>query len=121
MEIGELAELTHEWRDEADVYERDGGLAPGHALLRRVATQLENRLRSWWTASLTPAEAAKECSWKAETIRRRIGNELPQAGEKYSPRVRRCDLRAVLAGQGISPRREREGPDAAAEVLQRAE
>lgn len=72
-------------------------------------------LQEWWTEPLTAEEAAAECTWKTSTIRRKIGGQLPDAGEPYRPRVRRCDLFAAFTDAPGSP--EIDGPDPAEEVL----
>lgn len=112
MELDELRELVDELHDEADDFERIEARVPAHLLLRDVAHRMEEHINEWWTKLLTPTEAASECSWSQETIQKRIGDSLPQAGEPYKPRVRRCDLHAVVAGR-VPP----EGPAVAEKVL----
>lgn len=111
----EITVIIDDWNKQADDYERDEAFVAGASVLRRCADELQAALQAWWTQPLSPEEAAVECPWKAATIRRKIGGDLPDAGEPYKPRVRRCDLFAAFTDAPDSP--EIEGPDPAEEVL----
>lgn len=115
MHPDDVQELARDWNKQANDYERDGAFVDGARVLRRCADQLQAALQEWWTEPLTAEQAAEVCPWKASTIRRKIGGKLPDAGEPYRPRVRRCDLLAAFTDAPDSP--EIEGPDPAEEVL----
>jgi hypothetical protein len=101
-----LDQLATQWREEAARYAGDGVPASA-ALLRRVAGELETRLREWATEPLTLQAAAAELGLSYSTLHRWVATgRLPNAGTRYRPRVRRCDLR-----------RGPPGPDLAGHVL----
>ena len=101
-----LEHLAARWREEAARYDRDGVPASA-ALLRRVAEELETSAREWATEPLTLQAAAAELGVSYSTVHRWVARgRLPNAGTRYRPRVRRCDLR-----------RGPPGPDLAGHVL----
>ena len=111
MDLSALRSLSGRWRDEADRFERDA--VPGHAaVLRRVAGELDDVLRAWWTEPLRLQEAAEEAGLEYRAIQKRVERgRVPNVGKKGAPRVRRCDLY-----EG-GPRLETGEPDLAEEVL----
>lgn len=69
------------------------GLEVPASLLRSCATDLEERIREWALEELSLDEAAEEAGVHYDTMRKKVARgEVPNAGEKGSPRVRRCDL-----------------------------
>ncbi|MFQ5845359.1 MAG: hypothetical protein ACE5JG_10280 [Planctomycetota bacterium] len=105
--------LITEWRDEATLFRRRGQ----HALAEcaeSFANELEERLREWMLEALTLEEAAGESGLAYDTLQRRVASgEVPNAGRKGAPRVRRCDLWPALR----RPRLVTGEPDLAAEEL----
>lgn len=90
-----IRDLPQEWRVEADVLRRRK--APLRAeLMESLAEQLEQRLREWRLELLTLEQAAHEAGVKYDTIQRKVGSEIQNAGEKGAPRVRRADLHPWL-------------------------
>lgn len=90
-----LTDQVASWREEADLLRRRG--APRQAdVLESAAEDLEDRLREWRLEALSLEQAARESGLAYDTVQRKVGSELPNAGEKGSPRVRRCDLHPWL-------------------------
>ena len=92
-------ELVARWRAQADAYETDG--QSGAALLRRVATELEEALLAHALETLTVAEAAQESGYSASQLRRRFPGQRT---------IRRADLPRKAGGLN--------GPDLAGALLQ---
>jgi hypothetical protein len=107
MDLSPLRDLANRWREEADRYERDG--VPGHAaLLRRVADDFTQAFDRWFLQELTLEQAAAELGRSYDTVQRKIrSGELPNAGRKGRPLVRRCDLHSLENG-AAGPRRLRD-------------
>mgnify|MGYP006277798939 CR=1 FL=1 len=79
------------WREKCDLLRRWG--APQQAKTLESATEeLETDLRELKLELLTLRQAERETHWTYDTLQRKVGSEIPNAGEKGSPRVRRCDL-----------------------------
>lgn len=86
-----LRSLVDTWQQEAHLLRRRG--APQQAdTLESAAEELEDRLRGWSLELLTLEEAAREAGLAYDTVQRKVGSEIPNAGETGSPRVRRADL-----------------------------
>ena len=101
-----LEALAGRWRDEARRYGTDG-LPASAAVLERVAGELEAAARDWLTEPLTVKDAAGELGVSESSVYRWLAQgRLPNAGTKYRPRIRRCDLKVG-----------RTGPDLAGQVL----
>lgn len=106
--------LVAEWRKEAELYERRG-LTSHAAMARSFADDLENHEREHALELLTVAQAAEESGYTPPHIRRLVEEgRIPNAGEEYSPRVRRCDLPKKPSRPTIT-----RGPDLVGEVLDR--
>ncbi len=113
MDLSPLQELPERWREEADRYEADGALVQADALLRRMASELTEALDKWWTEPLGLQQAAEEAGLTYRAMQKRIERrQVPNAGRKGAPLVRRCDLY-----DGGGPRLEAGEPDLAEEVL----
>lgn len=107
VDLSPLRDLADRWREQAQGYERDGFGSPA-ALLRRVADDLAEALDRWWTEELTLEQAAAELGRSYDTVQRKIrSGELPNAGRKGRPLVRRCDLHSLESG-AAGPRRPRD-------------
>ena len=116
MNTARLQSLAAAWRDEADLLRRRG-LEREARMVESFAAQLEERLQEWELQELTLEEAATELGLKYDTVQRRVAcGELPNAGRKGSPRVRRRDL---YGGASSTPHLVTESgePDIASEVL----
>lgn len=93
--LNPLHELVEAWREEADLLRRRG--APHQAeTLESTAEELEDRLRELSLELLTLEEAARETGLAYDTMQRKVGSEIPNAGETGNPRVRRADLHPWL-------------------------
>lgn len=89
--LAPVRELVDSWREEAALLRRRGA-EPQAKLLESAADDLEDRLQEWRLEALTLEQAAREAGLAYDTVQRKVGDELPNAGKKGSPRVRRCDL-----------------------------
>lgn len=90
-----LRKLADRWQEEADLLRRRG--APRQAdALESAADELGERLREWSLELLTLEQAATEAGVSYDTMQRKVGSEIPNAGEQGAPRVRRCDLHPWL-------------------------
>ena len=93
MDLQPFRDLTGNWREEADAYERDGALVSADVLLRRVADELMEALDQWWMEELKIEEAAEERGQSYDTIQRQVATgKITNVGRKHRPRVRRADL-----------------------------
>ena len=112
MNIADLRAIAVEWREEAERYRRRG---QEHLALfeESLACDLEERLNAWYFESLTLHEAAEESGICYSTLQQKVGKELPNSGEKGSPRIQRCHLPSRGGG---SPPLTGE-PDIAAKIL----
>jgi hypothetical protein len=86
-----VAELVERWRGRA------GELAPyapaAAEAFKRAAAELEAVIRSADDQPLTLSDAASESGYSAERLRHMLADgELPNAGRKGAPRIRRADL-----------------------------
>lgn len=93
--LASLRSLAESWHQEADVLRKRGASGPAEAL-DSAADELEEQLREWSLELLTLEEAAREAGVSYDTMQRKVGRQIPNAGEKGSPRVRRCDLHPWL-------------------------
>jgi hypothetical protein len=88
----QLGKLLDQWREKASDLRRYGAAASA-AAVEACAGDLEAWLDAWADVLLTPKEAAAETGLRPETIAKKIASgELPNAGRKHRPRVRRRDL-----------------------------
>src|SRR2546422_10233878 len=82
------------WRQRADYLHQFGD--PNSARLWRLAAvELERALEAFGAETLTLDAAAKVSGYSPDYIRKQIAaGELPNAGRKNAPRIRRADLKA---------------------------
>ena len=116
LNLAPLRALAHEWREEAGVLQKRGAV-PVAECLQSAATDLELRLNEWELEELTLTRAAAELGLEYDTVQRRVASgELPNAGRKGAPRVRRCEL---YGDRSSNPQLVTENgePDLASEVL----
>ncbi len=84
--------LVESWREEAALFRRRG-LNQAADVAESYAADLEAAVREYGLAMLTLTEAAAESGLKYDTIQGKVASgEIPNAGRRGSPRVRRCDL-----------------------------
>ncbi len=87
-----ISGLLAQWRDEVAHYRRRG-LHQAADVAESYAADLEAAVREYRLTSLTLQQAATESGLKYDTIQGKIASgEIPNAGRRGSPRVRRCDL-----------------------------
>ena len=87
-----IAQLSARWRDEAAL-DRRRGRNEAADVTESFAADLEATVREYRLATLTLTEAATETGLKYDTIQGKVASgEIPNAGRRGSPRVRRCDL-----------------------------
>jgi hypothetical protein len=112
-----FAALAEHWRDEAARLEHYGAGAIA-AALEACAAELDAAEREYLFETLTLEEAAEESGLSYDTIGRKVRTgELPNAGEKGRPRVRRCDLLPNVERPALRSVTDSGEPDVAAEVL----
>ena len=91
-----LRSLAQSWREDAERF-REYGAETLATACERHAEDLEERIRAWRLELLTLKEAADEAGLAYDTLQRKVASgEVPNAGEKNSPRVRRADLHPWL-------------------------
>ena len=117
MNIASLQDLAHRWRDEAAQLRRRG-IDREACLIESLADDHEETLREWHLEALTLEAAADESGFAYSTLQQRLtAGDLPNAGEKGAPRIRRCDLPT----RGGAKLREVGGePDLADRILSRS-
>lgn len=93
--LDSLRALVDSWREDCEVLRRHAASEQAKTL-ERAADSLETWLREWKLELLTLKEAERETHWAYDTLQRKVGSEIPNVGEKGSPRVRRCDLHPWL-------------------------
>jgi len=92
MNLSAFNGLVASWKNEADSlrhrgYEREAVAAESYA------DEMEAALREYELEALTLDDAAQESPFQADTLRRKVARgEIPNAGTKGRPRIRRCDL-----------------------------
>ena len=115
MNTAALRNLAHGWREEADLYRRRG-LDPQAQMAESYAAELEERLREWELELLTLDEATGESDYSYSALQKKLASgEIPNAGAKGSPRIRRCDL--PLKGGRSRQLKIVDGPDLAGQIL----
>ena len=113
MNITRLEAITAGWREEAALYERRGQDTLAR-LAESFAADLEEELTAWYFESLTLHDAAEESGVAYSTLQQKVANgDLPNSGEKGSPRILRCNL-PTRGGGSTQTKGE---PDLAAEIL----
>ena len=102
------ADLLRVWNERADFLHQYGD--PNSARIwRTAAVELERALEAFGAETLTVDEAAKVTGYTPDYIRKQIAaGDLPNAGRKNAPRVRRGDLKAKPQGGRGRPARPAE-------------
>ena len=105
--------LADKWRVEAESARRIGAEAPA-LTLEKCAADLEAREREEGLRIVTLHEAADLSGYTYSALEKKVRRgDIPNAGEKHSPRIRVADL-PRKAGQKL---RTEPGPDLAERVL----
>ena len=117
MNLSRLRELAESWRAEAELYRRRG--MPGRAdMAESYAADLETALWEWQLEVLTLEKASAESGYSYSTLQKKLASgELPNVGEKGSPRISRRDL--PMKGGSERVRLDTGEPDIAGEILAR--
>ncbi len=100
------------WRQRADYLHQFGD--PNSARIwRTAAVELERALEAFGAETLTVTDAAQLTSYSPDYIRKQIATgDLPNAGRKHAPRVRRGDLKMKPQhGRGRPVRRDAQQKD----------
>lgn len=85
----EWAAFSRQLRERAGANEAAAAYASAATDLRAVAEELDDQL----DASLTVADASRECGYSERQLRRMIAEgRLDNVGRRYAPRLRRRDL-----------------------------
>lgn len=88
-----LRNLVVEYREIADELEALAASVEGASLYRTVAAEIEAAQDRYWNAELTLAEAAEESGYSRDYLGTLVRKgEIPNAGRKQAPRVKRSDL-----------------------------
>jgi hypothetical protein len=96
-----LDQLTARWREEAAMFRRYGAEQQA-AACDLHADELENAIRSAAEERLTLAEAAAASGYSPRRLRELVAaGEIPNAGRKGAPRLRRSDLPRKAAGRPV--------------------
>lgn len=104
MEQGQPADassaedLVVEWRLDASRMEKRG-VVDAARIIRSMADQLETVLQHEGSEILTLRQASAESGYSAGHLRRRVSaGDVPNAGRRGAPRIRRSDLPRKTAG-----------------------
>lgn len=92
MDLSLLTELASDWREESELLRRRGAVDQAQTL-ESVADDFEARVGEWWEEPLGLQEAAEESGYSPDRLGALIREgTVPNAGQKHSPAIRRCDL-----------------------------
>ena len=87
-----LPDLVKCWSAEATSLERWGD-ERGASILRQCATELDAAARAQDDEALTIAASSAASGYSRDHLRALVSSgEIPNAGRRGSPRIRRCDL-----------------------------
>ena len=93
-------ELAARWRQDAEVCARYGD-ERGAGVLHRVADELDAALRATGDEALTLEAAAMESGYSRDRLRHMVADgEIPNAGRRGAPRIRRGDLPRKKSSRG---------------------
>lgn len=112
-----LLALAARWRTDANKIRRYGAEVQATAL-EACAADLEHAAWENAVEELTLKQAALEVGVTSDTIGRWIRDgEVPNAGEKNRPRVRRCDLHQKICPSFPLPKTDHGEPDLVTQLL----
>lgn len=99
MDLDYLGLLAEEWEDEARQLRDRYGDERGAKLCETHAAELRTRIRRHLDEPLTLKEAAAESGYSVSHLQHLVAaGEVPNAGEKGRPRIRRGDV--PMKGRG---------------------
>lgn len=108
--------LADRYRSDARRF-RELGQVPPAELLERVAVELEDEREAHESEPLTISEAAEASGFSSSHLYHLLqAGQLPNAGEKNAPRIRRGDL--PRKGTRIQDGSQEGGPDLADEIIE---
>lgn len=111
------SQLPNRWRTIAEEFRRYG-VELQATTLETCAAELESEEREYFLEELTVQEAAAEMDTSYETMGRRLRRgDIPNAGQKNRPRVRRIDLMKRADPRTPQPVTDLGEPDIADKVL----
>lgn len=114
--LKDFGQIADGWRDDAETLRRRGAHAQAEAV-ESCVMDLEHAVREWELEELTLEQAAEESGYSYSAIQKKVRvGEIPNAGARGRPRIRRCDL-PVLRQHPQRPRLETGEPDVAGEAL----
>lgn len=97
-----LMKLVERWRSQAEVLDSWGARHEAHAA-RKCAAELESSIREWQLEGLTLAEAERESGYSYSSLQQLVAaGDVPNAGVKSKPRIRRCDLPRKAGPRSVS-------------------
>ena len=103
-----LAELMRKWEHDASTLEEYSD-ARGAEVCRLHIAELREAIRAEEEQPLTVSQAAAESGLSADYLRHKVADgDIPNAGQKGAPRIRRRDLPRKRRGRlavGVSPER----------------
>lgn len=106
-----LDSLAGRWRDEAERFRQLGQEAAAR-MSEAHADELDRAARAWADEALTLDDAAAESGYSVSRLQHLVADgDLPNAGEKGSPAIRRADL--PRRPGHVRPRRDDGAPDLA--------
>ena len=110
MNIEPLEALAISWEQEAQVLRRRGAVEAA-ACLESAADDLRGDLEDWKLEALSLAEASEESGITYGAIQKQLTRgDIPNAGKKGKPLVRRCDLSVATHQRGNRTRRAQKWP-----------
>lgn len=93
MELPSLEALADEWEEEAERIRDRYGQEELARICETHAAELRTRIREHLDEKLTLQEAAEESGYSKSHLQHLVADgEIPNAGEKGRPRIRRGDL-----------------------------
>jgi len=109
--ISDPQKLPSAWRTRAAKLREWGAPEATARLWEKAAAEVEQVLRRWDRTTLTLREAARESGYSADHLGALVRDgEIPNAGRKGAPRIRRADL-PVKAPSSSPEARPSETPD----------
>lgn len=104
MELPSLEELAREWEEEANRIRKRYGQEQLARICETHAAELRTRIRKHLDQKLTLQEAAEESGYSVSHLQHLVADgEIPNAGRKGRPRIRRGDLPVKKSNGKNSP------------------
>jgi hypothetical protein len=110
-----ILDLVVEWKSRATML-REYGAEAQAAAIEACATELTEAVKEWQDEPLTLEQAVEETGYSYSTLQQKVAvGEIPNAGSRGRPRVRRYDLPRKTPTPSLLL--ESGEPDLAGEVL----